>query len=413
MAEPSPRENKLQTILEVARNLAVVDDLDALLRMIVDATCCVLGCERATIFLYDPESDELYSRVATGDDSIRFPADRGIAGAAARERQVVNVIDAYTDARFNPDIDRRTGFRTRNLLTFPLESLSGELVGVLQALNKATPFNAEDEELARTLSAQAGVALQRWRLLQAYAVKERMARDLEIARSIQQSLFPRRNPRFEGYELAGWNQSADETGGDCYDFVRLADGRYAILLADATGHGIGAALVIAQFRSFARAMLSIGRSTSGIANSVNQLMAMDLKSERFVTAFIGIFDPVNHTLDYASAGQGPILVLTSDGAEARPSTGVPLAVAEEWDYHSDRITFAPGTLVALLTDGFYEALSPDSDQFGEQRVIEHLLQHRTSALEEVIEDLHQAVRDFSGRDSQHDDLTAVLLRRND
>ena len=224
--EPRQIEN-LRRILDVARQMAATTDLCALLSTIVDATRQVLECERATIFLYDATANELCSRVATGVESIRFPADRGIAGAAASQRAVVNVANAYNDPRFNPEIDKETGFRTRNLLTFPLENLNGELMGVLQALNKAgRPFDAQDEELARVLSAQAGVALHRWRLLEEYAEKQRMARDLEIARSIQQTLFPKENPIVAGYEIAGWNRSADETGGDCYDFIPLEDGPF-------------------------------------------------------------------------------------------------------------------------------------------------------------------------------------------
>ncbi|MBU0639305.1 MAG: GAF domain-containing protein, partial [Planctomycetes bacterium] len=233
MRDAREQLRQLTRILDVTRRLAATTDLDVLLGMIVEAACDVLDCERATIFLYDDAAHELYARVATGADEIRFAAELGIAGAAAQQRVVVNVPDAYADERFNQEIDRQTGFHTRNLLTFPLENLEGELMGVLQALNKAGgPFDQDDEALARLLSAQAGVALHRWRLLEEYAEKQRLARDLHIARNIQQDLFPRDNPTISGYEIAGWNRPADETGGDCYDFFPLYDGRLAVLLAD-------------------------------------------------------------------------------------------------------------------------------------------------------------------------------------
>jgi phosphoserine phosphatase len=203
---------KLRCILDISRRLAATTDLDELLSMIIEAARQVLDCERATIFLYDPERHELFSRVATAAESIRFPADRGIAGAAATQGAVVNVPDAYADPRFNPQIDRETGFRTRNLLTLPLENLDGDLMGVLQALNKpAGPFDRTDEDLACVLGAQAGVALHRWRLLEEFAAKQRMARDLELARTIQQAQFPEDAPVVPGYQIAGWNRPADET----------------------------------------------------------------------------------------------------------------------------------------------------------------------------------------------------------
>lgn len=402
----------LRRLLAVTRQMAATVDLTELLRTIVDATCEVLDCERATVFLYDPKTDDLYSRVATGVESIRFPATRGIAGAAAAQRSVVNVPDAYEDKRFNPEIDRQTGFRTRNLLTFPLENLSGELMGVLQALNKRTgPFTVEDEELARVLSAQTGVALHRYALLEEYAEKQRMGRDLEIARRIQLAQLPKDNPVVEGYEIAGWNRSADETGGDCYDFQRLPDGRVTVLLADATGHGISAALVIAQCRSLTRAMLSIARRLPYVVARVNSILSEDLTDDRFVTAFIGVLDPRRHRLEYIAAGQGPLLCVSATKSEARGAGGLPLGVVKEFDCAAERFEFEPGGTVVLLTDGFFEAMNPAGEPFGEERVIEFVCARPKTPLPQLIEELHAEVQRFTHGARQADDLTAVMIRR--
>jgi phosphoserine phosphatase len=413
MSAADQQIRNLRRVLQVARQMAATTDLCTLLGTIVDATCDVLSCERATIFLYDPAANELCSRVATGVESIRFPADRGIAGTAATTRAVVNVPDAYADPRFNPEIDKQTGFHTRNLLTFPLENLDGELMGVLQALNKtARAFDGQDEELARVLSAQAGVALHRWRLLEEHAEKQRMARDLEIARSIQQALFPKENPVVAGYEIAGWNRSADETGGDCYDFIPLDDGRLAVMLADATGHGIGAALIIAQCRSLVRAMLSVTQDLNAVADRVNRLLEQDLATERFVTAFLGILDPARHTIEYVAAGQGPLLFFSPAQTESRSATGLPLAIMVPADYEAARFDFTPGSAMVLLTDGFYEAANAESEQFGEPRVTQFIQQNADKPLVNLIDDLHAAIDRFVGDSPQADDLTAVLIRRN-
>lgn len=418
MSDPAREIERLRRILEVSRQLAATIDLDVLLRVIVEAACDVLDCERATIFLYDPQRDELYSRVASGGEEIRFQAHRGIAGAAAAGRVMINVPDAYADPRFNPDVDRRTGFLTRNLLTFPLESFDGQLVGVLQALNKRRgPFDAEDEELARVLSAQAGVALHRQRLLEEYAAKQRMARDLDIARQIQQACLPRGNPSVGGYEIAGWNRSAEQTGGDCYDFIALPQGRLGLFLADATGHGIGAALVIAQCRSLVRAMLSVTADLRQVVAHVNALLAEDLTDERFVTAFLGILDPRRHVLEYISSGQGPLLFFSPSAGggpavEVRPACSVPLAVAEDVQYDPpQQWVFRPGSLLALLTDGFFEAVGPEDELFGQQRVIDLLATRLDHPLETLVAELHEQVRRFCGPLPQSDDLTAVLVRR--
>lgn len=410
--EHEHRIQNLRRLLDITRQMAVTLDLTQLLGTIVEATRGVLCCERATIFLYDPATDELYSRVATGVESIRFPADRGIAGAAAQQRAIVNVPDAYSDPRFNPEIDRETGFRTRNLLTFPLENLDGALMGVLQALNKSGgAFTAADEDLARVLSAQAGVALHRHALLEQYAEKQRMARDLELARKIQQALFPKSCPAVAGYEIAGWNCPADETGGDCYDFIPLANGHHALLLADATGHGIGAALVIAQFRSLIRAMLSVTEDLAAVAARVNQILCHDLMGDRFVTAFVGVLDPQQHRLDYVSAGQGPLLLVAPATSESRGANALPLAVLDDSVFEVGRFDLCPGATVVLLTDGFYETSDPGGEQFGEERVTDLVRRHANTPLDQLIGDLHAEVRRFSNDSPQADDLTAILIRR--
>ena len=180
----------LEHLLEVARQLGATVELDPLLEAIATAATTVLDCERATVFLYDTGTEELYSRVATGiEDSamkeIRFPVSRGIAGEVARTGSVITLADAYADPRFNPEFDRQSGFRTRNMLAFPLRGYDSTTVGVLQVLNKRSgQFDGHDEKLVRFLGAQAGVAVQRQMLLQEYAHKQRIQRDLNIARDI-------------------------------------------------------------------------------------------------------------------------------------------------------------------------------------------------------------------------------------
>jgi len=402
----------LRRLLDITRHMAATTDLDELLRMIVDAAVEVLGCERATIFLFDPEQGELYSRVATGLQTLRVPADRGIAGTAARLRTVVNVPDAYADPRFNPQIDRLTGFHTRNLLAVPLENLSGQLMGVLQALNKhSAHFTTNDEQLAQTLAAQAGVALHRHALLQEFARQQKIIRDLEIARQIQLALLPKQNPQPPEYEIAAYNRSADQTGGDCYDFLTLPDQRLAMLLADASGHGLPAALIMTQCRAALRALLSLTSNLTTLATTVNTLLAHDLTDGRFVTVFLGILDPHQHRLDYLAAGQGPLLFITGTAVEARPPANLPLAITNQATFATEHFDFAPGDLLALFTDGFYETLAPDGQQYGIERLAQLLHQQRHFPLDTLIRSLNEDIARFSHNAAPADDLTALLVRR--
>ena len=159
--------DRLEVILDVTRRLMSVTDLDALLRLIAEATTGLLGAERATIFLVDHERGEVWSKIALGDTGeIRFPVGRGIAGEVARTGEIVNIPDAYADPRFNPEPDRRTGFRTRSLLTYPMKAHAGRIIGVFQAVNKrGGRFTEEDEETLSSLAASAAVAVENAQLV--------------------------------------------------------------------------------------------------------------------------------------------------------------------------------------------------------------------------------------------------------
>jgi phosphoserine phosphatase len=410
----------LERLLAVARRLGATVDLDAMLAAVVDAATALLDCERATVFLYDQHADELCSRIATGiADSpiaeIRFPASRGIAGDVARTGRLENLADAYADDRFNPEFDRASGFRTRSMLAVRLAGHDDATVGVLQLLNKrAGAFDDRDEEIAGFLGSQAGVAIQRQRLLDHFAEKQRIERDLGIARSIQQGLLPRENPSVPGFDIAGWNRPADETGGDFFDFLPLEGGRLAVAIADATGHGIGPALVSVEARALLRAVAGGAAGLEASVNAVHRLLCLDLPENRFVTAFCGVLDPTLAVLDYLSAGQGPILLYEAATAAVRelPVQGLPLAFYPEASYEGVvRVALAPGDAVVLVTDGFYEWADAHGEAFGEERVrdIVRRLYDRPAA--EIIAAIYRAVVDFAGGTRQADDLTAVIVRR--
>lgn len=414
-AEPERRFADLQAMLQVSRELAATIELTPLLQKVEAAARKVLGCERASVFVYDRARNELYSRMATGVDEIRFAADRGIAGDVVRTGQVVKVTDAYADPRFNPEIDRRTGFRTRNMIAVPLRGFDNGIVGVLQVLNKSTgAFDAWDDELADTFGAQVGVAVQRQMLLEEYATKQRIQEDLNIARRIQQGLLPEKAPEIAGYDIAGWNKPADETGGDCYDFLDLQNGSWAVTVADATGHGIGPALMIAECRALFRAMISLSQDLAGVCGRINDLLCQDLLEDRFVTAFFGVLSPVDNTLAYLSAGHGPLLkyVRSTNEIAELPANAVPLGIMPGLPFEApDRFAMQPGDMMILVTDGFFEWANAAEEQFGVGRLCDLIRQDRDHPSVEIIQRLHEAVVSFAGGTRQGDDLTAVIVKR--
>ncbi len=412
------RVRALEKVLQITRDMAASSDLDDLLGVIITRSMELLEAERATLFLYDPDSDELYSKIAAGADEIRFSAGSGIAGAVVRSKKVINVPDAYGDERFNPEIDRKTGFRTRSILAVPLLDYSGEMVGVLEVLNRKGSdkrhFDQDDITLAETLAAQAGVVLQRARLMEHYVQKQRMEQALQIAREIQQGLLPRQDPDIEGFDIAGWSAPADEAGGDVYDFLDLGEGRLTIMLADATGHGVGPALVAAEARAMMRALSSKKIDISAIISKVNDLLEEDLNQSRFVTCFFGLVDAESKTISYVSAGQGPILFYKhdSDTFERMSSTGLPLGIiaGAGFDQQVHR-QIGRGDIMTITTDGFFEACNEAGEMFGVERIEQVVRRYKTLPAREIIQHLREEFFEFIGHLKQADDLTAIVVRR--
>ncbi len=406
---------ELNIFLDVSRELGASTELPPLLQKVEVAVRQVLDCERASVFLYDDARDELYSRVATGEEQIRFSARLGIAGEAFQKRGVVTVPDAYADARFNQAIDKKTGFRTRNILSFPMEGYDGSIVGVLQALNKRSGgFNERDEQRASDLAALAGVAIQRQILLDQFAEKQRMERDMALARDIQQSLLPKADPRVPGYSVSGWAKPADATGGDCYDYVPLEGNLLGILLADVTGHGIGPALIGAECRALIRALGSSYSDPAEILRRANVLLNEDLVAGRFVTSFLGALDASNHRLQYLSAGQGPLLHYrgSDSSCEELGACTYPLGILPQLERVESRtLDLSPGDLVILATDGFFEWENPDGLQFGTQRVIDVVRQCCDQSPQALIRALHDRVVAFGAGTPQADDLTIIVIKR--
>lgn len=238
--------------------------------------------------------------------------------------------------------------------------------------------------------------------------------DLDIARSIQQDLLPAQSPILENFDLAGWNQPADQTGGDYFDWQSLPDGRLAISLGDATGHGIGPALVSALCRAYARASLVVDDEHHQVLDRLNSLLADDLSANRFVTFALVLLDMESSQVEILSAGHGPILWYrdATNEVENLEAQGIPLGMIAGVSYEQALIRrLAPNDMIVLVTDGFYEWENPRGEEFGLHRLESVILQAHDCSAEEVIARLRFSVEDFCGGTQQKDDLTAVVLKR--
>jgi phosphoserine phosphatase RsbU/P len=242
---------------------------------------------------------------------------------------------------------------------------------------------------------------------------ELLEREMDLARDLQRAMLPTHDPVLPGYEIAGRCEMADKTGGDCYDFIPLADGRLAIFLADASGHGLGAALVVSECRSLIRAMLAITDQLAVIAQRTNDILCQDLTGGDFVTAFLGILDPARNDLTYISAGHGPIVLFSVAGVEELASTELPFGLVTEHECAGlGRASLADGSTLMLLTDGLSEAADKDGNQFDLHRIVELTRAHPSSPPRALVDRLFAEVTAFQGGGRPADDQTAVVVRRS-
>ena len=404
----------MEAILAVTSKLAAPFDLKTMLSEVVSAAKQVLRAERGTVWLYDPVADQLVIEVATGFAPVRIPTSVGLAGACARNRQIINVPDCYADERFNPEVDKRSGYRTRCMLSLPLVDHKDGLVGVMQVLNKVDGvFEENDEALATVLAAQCAVALQRVRMTEDLIEGEKMRQELETARVVQMSTLPATMPSVSGYDIYGTFKPAELTGGDTFDLSVLDQGLLAVL-ADATGHGIAPALSVTQMHAMLRMAFRLGADLETAFMQVNNQLADILADDRFITAFVGFLDASTHRVRFHSGGQGPILHFqaASGTCATHKPTSFPLGAMHLSSLPAATILdLRPGDILLLLSDGIYEYRSGESEDFGQERVEAIVRDHHRKPAAELAGILLESVRRFAGGARQEDDMTVVLVKR--
>jgi len=404
----------VEVILAVTRDLAAPRDLATMLSEVVAAAKQVLRAERGSVWLYDAGTDEMVMEVATDIAPVRIPASAGFIGACARERRIINVPDCYADPRFNPEVDRASGYRTRCMMTLPLVDHADALVGAMQVLNKTHGvFDANDEALAAVLAAQCAVAIQRARMTEAIIEGEKMRHELATARIVQMSTLPARMPVVDGYDFHGMSRPASQTGGDTFDLAVLDQG-VLVVLGDATGHGIAPALSVTQMHAMLRMALRMGADLETAFLHVNNQLEQTTAQDRFITAFIGLLDAAQHTLRFQSGGQAPILQwrAAAGAFERRGPTSFPLAAMPLRTLRpSVTLAMAPGDVLVLLSDGIYEYRNAAGEEFGEARVEAIVAAHRGASMAQLSAHLLAEVHAFAQGMPQEDDITVVLVKR--
>jgi sigma-B regulation protein RsbU (phosphoserine phosphatase) len=283
----------------------------------------------------------------------------------------------------------------------------------LVALGDPAPgrrFSDEDLEFAGMLGRQALAALENLRLQKVRDEKQRQDRELQIARQIQQSLFPEACPRLPGFDLAAVVEPCEAVGGDYYDLIALPEGRWAVAVADVSGKGTPASILMASVHATLHALAG-SLSPAAVLDRLNRFLLANTAASRYVTLVYGELDPGRKELRYVNAGHVPPVRLGAAGVVERLETGGPApGLVEEAAYEVGCLRLQPGDVLALVTDGVTEALSPSEEELGGDGLVAVLRRARGRSAAETVAAVVEAVRSWTGPAGARDDLTAMAIR---
>jgi sigma-B regulation protein RsbU (phosphoserine phosphatase) len=260
--------------------------------------------------------------------------------------------------------------------------------------------------LFQALANHIAVAVHNARLFEKErTAREKLSREAQEARAIQQALLPRSSPFIPGFAVSGMSIPAGAVGGDWYDFIDLKDGRWGLVLADVAGKGTAAALLMSATRAMSRSLAENSCSPAEVLTKLNQLLVEDFPSGRFVTMVYGVLDPAQRTFKFANAGHLPPVFVDSAGVQfLQTETGLPLGI-RHGTYSEMTIPLSEGTRVALYSDGITEATNLTDEEYGPARLSAHLL-GKDASMESLLED----VRSFANGAGLRDDATVVMVR---
>ena len=255
-------------------------------------------------------------------------------------------------------------------------------------------------------------AIERTRRGHAERIMRAQQEEFEVARDIQRRLFPAHAPRLPGFDIAGRSHPAIAAGGDYYDYISMPEGQLAVVVGDVCGHGIGAALVMAEARAYLRALMLTRSDVSDVLQLANRALSEDVANTRFITLMLARISAASRQLVYSSAGHGMSYVLGAGGdiKATLESTAIPLGIDPNESFPAGPpIQLAPGDLVLVCTDGLVEARGLGGKEFGMERVLQVVRENRREPAAVIVERLFTAVFEF-GPAEQSDDVTAAVIR---
>jgi sigma-B regulation protein RsbU (phosphoserine phosphatase) len=392
---------ELEALYDVGLAIASMLNLDQLGEEILVRAVSLLDARRGALYL------------RSGDEYV---LDHTFGGDA-RQRLAVEdpQIEALIRAKLPADVDFLPGASYLMGLPFGTEDRPQGLLIVADKESRTGvgPFPDADRRSLSLFANQAAIALETAHLHRQALEKERLERELDLAADIQRRLLPTVFPRLEGFELAGWSRPARHVGGDYYDLLRLPGDRVAAILADVSGKGLPAALMVSTVHSALRLLVDQVDVGPELVRRLNHHIAESSAPNKFITLMLAELDPTRNEVRYVSAGHNPAIVVRADGSATELALGgLPLGLFDNSVFKSETVEFEPGDLMCIYSDGITESTSPRDEEFGPLRLIELLQSIYQDSLPEIISRIDQEVSEFAAGLSQADDQTLVLVRRS-
>ncbi len=396
----------LLKLQKAAQKINSILDLDELIDKIVTEVAQSFGCLEATIYLHDEANQELVLTGVCGC-TVHGKGNRKKIG----KEGMVGYVASAGKMHYAPDVRVDPYYiacepSTLSEVAIPLH-VEGRLVGVFSTSHhELDAFPPAQLRLLQSLCKHIAVAIHNARRFgQERQERERMSREAQEARAIQQALLPKASPYVPGFAISGLSIPAGEIGGDWYDFIPFEDGCWGLVLADVSGKGTAAALLMSATRAMLRSLATTCSSPGEILGRLNRLMVEDFPPGRFVTLILAVLDPADRTLKFASAGHPPPLLVDSDGARfLQTELGMPLGLARG-DFSDTEVKLGEGARVVLYSDGITEAAGLDDEEYGARRLSEHLLKPDVST-ETIVDN----VRGHANGAGLQDDATVILVR---
>lgn len=406
---------ELSIINEVATAVSSTSPLDQVVELIVQKCVKHLKVDQGAVLLFEKQEQAaalrtMVRKVQTNLRTIPYRLGDQITGWMLKNQQPLVINDFKSDGRFRLPAEAEAD--VRSLLCVPLR-LKGRMIGVLSVFNKRASecFSENDQRLLAIIGAQSAQVIENARLYEEEKALQKMQQEVQMARDIQTRLLPKAPPVVAGFDIAGKSVPAQNVGGDYFDFLQFRDGRWGLCLADVSGKGISASLLMANVQATVRGQSVLGSSAAQCLHSSNLQLYQSTDTDKYVTLFYGVLDAEKRQLQYSNAGHNPPMLFKNGSEPSLLTVGGPvLGILPEVPFEQATVTLDPGDLLLIYSDGYSEAMNHAFEEFGEERLLDVARRNRNASAAQLIDRIGEAVRQHCGGASQTDDMTMIAVR---